>query len=117
MLGNRRILRLAGLVAGCVVQALGTPLYEVRDLGTLGGAGGTGFSINGSGQVAGRATTAGGDPHAFLYTSQTMRDLGVLGGGLESQGNGINASGQVAGTSYVAGSAQATLWLRRSPGR
>ena len=59
-----------------------------------------GYSINASGQIAGRGFTPGYQTHAFLisppYTSVT--DLGTLGGDF-SQAFGINDSGQVAGNS------------------
>src|SRR5262249_53573124 len=49
--------------------------------------------------------------HAFLYSSDTMTDLGTLGGN-SSIGNGINDSGQVVGQSVLPGgtAVHAFLW-------
>jgi probable HAF family extracellular repeat protein len=77
--------------------------YSITDLGTLGGARSEAYGINNSGQVVGKAATAG-DYHAFLYdgtVTPPMQDLGTLGGPV-SQANGINASGQVVGWSNTA---------------
>ena len=55
----------------------------MRDLGTLGGPGGTssGAFINDNGHVAGTSSINDSDnrEHAFLYDGTTMRDLGSLG--------------------------------------
>jgi probable HAF family extracellular repeat protein len=54
--------------------------------------------INKAGQVVGRAATASGDEHAFLWTAGPMVDLGTLGAaGSRSQAEGINDAGQVVG--------------------
>ena len=49
-------------------------------MGTLGGPRSGGYGINTSGQVTGAADISGGFNHAFLYSSGTMTDLGILGG-------------------------------------
>jgi probable HAF family extracellular repeat protein len=72
------------------------------NLGTLGGAGSHGASINDRGQVTGSSNTGtatvNGPPHAFLYTPGAgMVDLGTLGGDISS-GVAINNAGQVTGT-------------------
>jgi probable HAF family extracellular repeat protein len=47
--------------------------------------------------VVGTADTAAGAPHAFLWESGTMRDLGAGFGGPESEAVAINERGRVVG--------------------
>ena len=68
----------------------------MTDLGTLGGATGSGLGINNAGQVTGHSTTSTGEDHVFLYANGRMADLGTLGG-TTSEGLGINNLGQVTG--------------------
>lgn len=77
-------------------------LYQVTDLGTLGGTYSIGFGVNIRGQVTGFAQNAAGDTRAFLWQNGAMRDLGTLAGytpGFGSEGHGINAQGDVVGGS------------------
>jgi probable HAF family extracellular repeat protein len=84
---------------GGIDGALGNP--QMRDLGTLGGTASEAFGINRSGQITGFAFTSADDIHAFLYSTGTMTDIGVLLSGLPfSYGYGVNSSGHVAGTAY-----------------
>ena len=77
-------------------------LYQVTDLGTLGGAASYATGINSSGQVSGVSQISGGTlEHAFLYSGGVMQDLGTLGG-TQSQAWAIDASGEVVGGSYLA---------------
>jgi probable HAF family extracellular repeat protein len=93
-------LRSALVVASCLpALAAAVPTYTAID---LGGAT-TGLGINASGQVTGETQQVGGNPHAFLYSSGSMTDLGTLGG-TSSVGFGINASGQVTGQYTQVGS-------------
>lgn len=71
--------------------------YDVRDIGTLGGANSRAYAINEQGWVVGEAETKEGNLHAFLWTPEDgMRDLGTHGGEL-SRAYAINDRGQVAG--------------------
>lgn len=67
------------------------PRYEVKDLGTLGGAYSFAYNLNNAGVVSGGAATASqnGDPSqavvnapqtAFFWYRGTLHDLGTLGG-------------------------------------
>jgi len=75
-------------VCGTLIAALapaacraGDILYQITDLGTLGGNYIYVSGINGSGQVVGNATTNGGNGmNAFIYSAGAPLDLGTLGG-------------------------------------
>ena len=63
-----------------VIQAQ-SPTWRVTDLGTLGGNYSRAAAISETGQVAGVSMTAGGEYHAFSWTSfGGMVDLGTFGG-------------------------------------
>jgi len=86
-------LLITGLVLSHSAQA--GLLYNIVDLGTLGGIS-LGIAINASGQVVGTSRAADGQPHAFIsHGGDPLVDLGIPGA--NSYGNGINASGQVTG--------------------
>jgi probable HAF family extracellular repeat protein len=71
-------------------------VYEVIDLGTLGGPGSAALSINDAGQIVGEA-----DDHATLFDptgAGNNIDLGTLGGD-SSSAYSINDAGQIAGRS------------------
>jgi probable HAF family extracellular repeat protein len=78
------------------------PSTGMQDIGTLGGPGSIARGINNSGAVVGYSSVAvTSGSHAFLYSNNTMTDLGTLAGdgfGL-SVATAINASGQVTGYS------------------
>lgn len=80
---------------------------SLTNLGTLAGSGYAGYNtseaygINDSGQIVGRnLISAGGGSadSAFLYSSNSMTDLGTLGG-YSSQANAINSNSQIVGKS------------------
>src|SRR5437867_3844117 len=78
-------------------QAL-IPDYVAIDLGTLGGDFSRAYGINNSGHVIGRAYANNNvAQHAFLYSNDSMQDLGTLSGGIYSYAYGINDSGEVVG--------------------
>jgi probable HAF family extracellular repeat protein len=85
------------------------------DLGTLGGTSSWAYGINDSGQVVGWADTADGDPHAFLYSGDSMTDLSqlpeVLAAGWTSldEARGINDKGQIVGYGFIGGNYRAFL--------
>ena len=68
--------------AGLTLVALpcaAAPTYTATNLGTLGGAPTSGWSINASGQVAGSGYTSDNAYRAFLYDG-AIHDIGTLGG-------------------------------------
>jgi probable HAF family extracellular repeat protein len=90
-----------------------TQLYNVTDLGDLGGQNSGGTGINASGHVTGSVAvlnTADNSwyPHAFSFDGQSMTDLGTLPLGTYtlSYGTAINSLGEIVG--YSAGSTSGT---------
>ena len=84
-------------------------VYQLVDLGTLGGTSGEALALNESGGVVGWSETAAGSRHAFLWVNGTLQDLGALEGGT-SLASAMNEPGQVAGTSQAADGSHAVLW-------
>jgi probable HAF family extracellular repeat protein len=99
-----------GLLAGLLSTGAGAqivpvePLYELFDIGTLGGQGSMALGMNEIGDVVGWAETGSG-VHAFLWQDGQMLDLGTLGGRY-SEARDVNSSLQVVG---VAGDANEQL--------
>lgn len=86
-------------------------IYNVTDLGTLGGATAQAFGLSSTGQAAGSATTISGYEHAFTSTGSGILDLTVNSGATEGSAWGVNAAGQIVGTQFTIGAAFATLWM------
>lgn len=71
--------------------------YDIRDLGTLGGANSRAYDINAAGWVVGEAESSNGLLHAFVWTpTNGMTDLGTLGGDI-SRAYSLNDRGVVVG--------------------
>ena len=85
--------------------------YTLTDLGTLGGNYSIAIAINEAGQVIGRAKTASGQQHAFVWEGGVMTDLGTLGGSYSNPA-AINEAGQIIGYAYTAGDTEqhAFVW-------
>jgi probable HAF family extracellular repeat protein len=76
-------------------------------LGTLGGPDSEAFAINNKGEVTGDALTS--QPysrHVFLFTDNSMVDLGLVG-----EGHAINDNGQIAGFGSFPGNTQRHAFL------
>lgn len=98
-------LAIASLALCLPATATAQSAYTIVDLGGLpGNPYTTPFGIDISGQITGISANEGDiGTRAFLYSTGTMTNLGVLDPDPRdllawSRGNGINASGQVAGT-------------------
>ena len=81
-------------------------LYDVIDLGTLGGYSSSAHGVNDVGQIVGFSATEITDPssgykihHAFIWEDGIMQDIGALDSYLESQAYAINNSGVIVGFS------------------
>jgi probable HAF family extracellular repeat protein len=105
-----------------LASAAAAQTYSVTDLGVLAGdTASEGLGVNSSGQVVGCSDTSdiSGFPcsesspgHAFLWSSGTMQDLGVLNSGdVFSEALYISDSGQVTGISVDSqGNSAPFLW-------
>jgi probable HAF family extracellular repeat protein len=77
-------------------------LYEIIDLGTLGGTSNTARKLNNANQVAGTSALGSGTNHAYQWEAGTLNDLGSLaGGGTYSQALHMNDAGTVVGESLA----------------
>src|SRR5580658_10597006 len=82
-----------------VVDATSWTSNKIKNLGGLSKAIFTaGLDINDSGEIVGESVLSYGPPftsRAFLWNGTTMKNLGVLPGGLTSIANAINTSGVI----------------------
>jgi probable HAF family extracellular repeat protein len=84
---------------------------QVTPVGTLGGGESYGAAINDHGQVAGTATDAAGNGHAFLYSGGQITELFEKTGWQWSSGLALNNGGAVAGTVQLAnGNFRGAVW-------
>ena len=98
------------LVAPLVRSASAVSIYQVTDLGTLGGTASVARAINDRGQVVGESTINSGENHAFIWENRRMRDLGLFPGDLFAAASDINNRGQVVGAGAADFSPHALLW-------
>ena len=75
--GNALINTHAFLYSGGIMKDLGVLGQYVYQGATFSNS--NAYAINAAGQVVGNSTTNSGDSHAFLYSGNTMKDLGTLG--------------------------------------
>jgi probable HAF family extracellular repeat protein len=98
----------AAIIALTLIAGAGradATLYDVTDLGTLGGSTSQAYAINTRGDVAGSSTLSGDMVgHAFLYKARhgQLLDLDPQGNDRNSRAWAINGRGQVAGDTYAA---------------
>lgn len=97
-------------LASILLAQAGT-IYNITDLGTLGGTSAQAFGLSSNGFAAGAASTAFGYQHAFVWNGSGMTDLTLNSGANEGMAAAINAAGLVAGTQFIDGQAFATLWM------
>ncbi len=102
-----RTLVRAALAAAFALTCAGpafAQLYQVSDLGTLGGVRGSGASaLGGNGLAVGYSFITGANlVHAMINDRGTVSDLGTLGG-TQSLARAANGSGVVVGWAYPVG--------------
>ncbi len=97
-------LGLAGLTAAAGPAPVRAQLYQVHDLGTLGGVRGSGAAgLNGSGIAVGYSFIPEANlVHAMVNDHGVVSDLGTLGG-TQSLARAVNASGVIVGWAYPFG--------------
>ena len=108
---------LAFLAAAVALALLPGParaqLYNLTDLGSLGGVGGSGaYALNRGGLAVGYSFVQGSSfVHAMVNDNGSVLDLGTLGG-TQSLARAVNSSGTVVGWAYLPGLAwqRAFVW-------
>jgi probable HAF family extracellular repeat protein len=93
-----------------VGSMLGGPIFNVIDLGTLGGSSAQASGVNASGTPAGSATTQFGYTHATSSSASGIVDLTLNSTASEGSAAAINGAGTIAGTQFINGEAYASLW-------
>ena len=89
---------------------IGGPVFNVIDLGTLGGSSSQAAGVNASGTAAGSATTQFGYTHATSSSASGIVDLTLNSTASEGSAAAINGAGTIAGTQFINGQAYASLW-------
>ncbi|MGH9668150.1 MAG: hypothetical protein ACRD9L_27335, partial [Bryobacteraceae bacterium] len=77
-------------------------IFNVTDLGTLGGDTTAAFGVNDAGLAVGAGQTAAGYNQALVFQNGEFLNLTAASGAVQGQASGINNRNQVAGTSYSA---------------
>lgn len=110
---NRFAVLIAAALSLGAARSAFAELYAITDLGSLGGAKGSGaLALNGHGSSAGYSFVAGTNlVHAMINRYGVVQDLGTLGG-TQSLAHAVNSSGDAVGWSYSASIAkpQPVLW-------
>jgi len=106
--------RRAGIAATIALFGAGSlfggPIWNVIDLGSLGGSNAQAFAVNASGVAAGSASTPFGYNHAISSTGAGIADLTINSSAAEGIASGINQAGIVVGTQFINGQAFAAEW-------
>ncbi|MDH5548163.1 MAG: hypothetical protein OEZ43_21515 [Gammaproteobacteria bacterium] len=83
------------------LSASAVPVFNITDLGTLGGNYSYAEGVNNSGQVVGYSGTGDGKQRAFITNSQgQMVEAGPLNNLVHSRAYAVNDSGVIAGYAY-----------------
>ncbi len=110
---RRAAIHFAGIFTAGFMGAgaiLAGPIYNVVDLGTLGGSSAQANGVNASGVAAGSATTQFGYTHATSSSAAGIVDLTLNSTASEGTAAAINGAGTIAGTQFINGEGYASLW-------
>ncbi len=103
------ILNSVWIVAAGTVAFAG-PIYNITDLGSLGGLSAQAYGLSSNGQAVGAASTPSGYTHAFSSSNGGITDLTMGSTATEGIASGVNGAGLIAGTQFINGQAFATVW-------
>src|SRR5205085_4271221 len=84
--------------------------------GTLGGPSSDALALNPGGQAVGSSYTSSGDLHPFLWDGTAMRDLGTIGGSVNTTATAVNPAGRVTGMWFPPGPARYSRGVCRENG-
>jgi probable HAF family extracellular repeat protein len=97
------LLALAALDLHCLPAQSTATYYTVADLSGLGSGNLViGWSINGSGEIAGERVATSGDPSSFVFRDNALTTLRPLSSVPDSRAYGVSDAGQVVGTAFAA---------------
>jgi probable HAF family extracellular repeat protein len=97
------------IVTSCVGWA--GAVYNITDLGTLGGNTSMAYAVNDSGHTVGTATSVFGNMNAMSFGVALPGGAGAS----ESSAWGVNNTDQISGTQYINGQAYSTVWNNGTP--
>jgi len=96
-----------------MTMVVSAQVYDVVDLGTLGGTNSYAQAINNQGQIVGYAHGSDNLSHAFFWEEGVMSDIGELAGHNSASAYDISEAGHIVGRSYHAATSsqyRACLW-------
>jgi probable HAF family extracellular repeat protein len=86
------------------------PVYEITDLGTIGGSASAAFAVNQHGVAVGGATDIFGNQWAVTSSGSSWSNFAI-----DATADDVNGTGTIAGTTWVNAKAFATVWQGGSP--
>jgi len=91
------------ITTACAIPIWSEEVYDVVDLGTLGGASSSASAINDHGVIVGSSVWTNGETHAFIWSNGVMSRLLTQPWITNSSAYDINESGHVVGYANTAG--------------
>jgi probable HAF family extracellular repeat protein len=94
------------------IQTAGAnPIFDITDLGSLGGSTSMAYSVNDHGQAVGSADTIFGNMQAMSNGGP----LPMSAGAYDSSAWSVNNAGRISGAQLIGGQSYATLWNSGTP--